>query len=71
MHEQAAPTRGVAVDHVDAAQREARAVGHLDGARQALGVEGRALGAHALERQVAAAQHARRACYEHIAYLSY
>ena len=62
MHEHAAPARGgVAVDHVDLPQREARAIRHFDGARPSLGVEGRPLGADALERQVDTSDHERRA----------
>ena len=62
MHEQAAPTaRGVAVDNVDLSQREARAIRHFDGARHALGIEGRPLGAEALEGQPDASDHERRA----------
>ena len=63
MHEQAGPCscRYVAVDHVDFTQREARAIRHFDGALQSLGVDGRPLGAHALERQVDASNYERRA----------
>ena len=62
MHEQAAPARGgVAVDHVDLSQRDDRTIRHFNGARHAPGIEGRPLGADALERQVDTSDHERRA----------
>ena len=63
VNEQAAAAAAIsqAIDDVDVSQREARAVGHFDGARHALGIEGRPIGAEALEGQVNAAHNERRA----------